>query len=331
MIEHLRVFTAAGFDPVINLAAETALMESVREGEMILYLWQNDHTVVIGRNQNIYRECSLAAMDADGITAVRRPSGGGAVYHDKGNLNFTLITASADHSIARQTETIIKALKDCGIDAQRSGRNDILVQGRKVSGNAYFNSHGHSLHHGTLLLSCDLAVLGRYLKPSAEKLKSKGVDSVRSRVMNLQEILPQISVPIMHQRIIHAFEQEYGCTAEEHPGPDAERWKELSRLYGSPEWIYGMNPTFTHEVSGRFAWGGAEAGFTLKDGMMHNVHIWSDSMEPARIEAVRNILEGHLLDAESLRKTAETFNDNTIEKDIIHLILKEERIWQNMI
>ena len=331
MIKHLRLVCADGFDPRINLAAETALMEEVQPDELILYLWQNDNTVVIGKNQNIYKECSLAAMEKDGVIAVRRPSGGGAVYHDTGNLNFSFLSMDSDHSVSAQTQVIVKALASAGIRAEVSGRNDILVQGRKVSGNAYWHTNGRSLHHGTLLLDTDLSKMSLYLRPSAAKLKSKGVSSVRSRVMNLTEVRPGLSVKEMKEHLISAAECFYGCTAQRNRPVNKERLEELCSLYSSHEWIYGKNPTFMYSVSGRFDWGGIEIGFNGSDGLIKDAEIWSDSMDPDEIGAMKQMLEQCPFSKEAFLCLLEQCAQGSPRADMLGLLLKEETIWHSMI
>ena len=163
------------FDPYFNLAMEKWLCDHL-DGRRILYLWQNEHTVVIGKNQNPLKECRLAALKQDGGLLARRCSGGGAVYHDLGNLNFTFLVREADYSVPRQLEVILHALNALGIPAERSGRNDILADGRKCSGNAFYRSEGRCYHHGTLLVDVDRAAMSRYLTVDPAKLAAKGWD-----------------------------------------------------------------------------------------------------------------------------------------------------------
>ncbi|WP_205124845.1 lipoate--protein ligase family protein, partial [Akkermansia muciniphila] len=177
---------APGTDPVENLALEAALLEQVLEGECILYLWQNQCTLVIGRNQNCQRECRLQLLEGDGGTLVRRLSGGGAVYHDLGNLNFTFLAREPVFHVAKQLSVILQAVQSLGINAQVSGRNDLTIEGRKFSGNAFYQMGERRYHHGTILVDVDGAKLKRYLNVSPEKLRSKGVQSVQSRVCCLR-------------------------------------------------------------------------------------------------------------------------------------------------
>ena len=181
-MSRLKVIRTDCTDPYVNLAAEEYLTMNAEDGVMTLFLWQNAHTVVIGKNQNPWRECNVEAIKRDGIYLARRMSGGGAVYHDLGNLNFTFIAKDGLFDIARQTDVILLACRLLGINAVKTGRNDLTVTGRKFSGHAYFSSGGFNYHHGTIMMDVKGDDLSKYLNVSAAKLKSKGVESVRSRV-----------------------------------------------------------------------------------------------------------------------------------------------------
>ena len=214
MINKLLIYTSENYDPYENLAKEKLLLDNVKEDEMILYLWQNQNTVVIGKNQNAYAECATELLKKDGINLARRLSGGGAVFHDLGNLNFTFISSTQNQSTENNLKIIALACKMSGIETLVSGRNDILAEGRKFSGNAFYNSKGKSYHHGTILICADEDKLSRYLTPSKAKLKAKGVKSVRSRIINLSEINPDISCDIMKENLIKAFEDFYAIKPE---------------------------------------------------------------------------------------------------------------------
>lgn len=209
MISELRVYETGNINPYKNLAIEEFLTFHVEPSECILFLWQNQKTVVIGKNQNAWKECNVRQLEKDGGHLVRRLSGGGAVFHDLGNLNFTFCVREEDYDVARQTEVILQAVRFLGIDAEKNGRNDLTVDGRKFSGHAYYKSKGFCYHHGTLLVDVDQMQMAKYLNASAAKLQSKGVDSVRSRTVNLKELRSDLTIAQMKEALIWAFEQVY--------------------------------------------------------------------------------------------------------------------------
>lgn len=302
MISTTYIVKAHGVNPYENLALESRLMESVLPGQCILYLWQNAHTVVVGRNQNAWQECHVAKLQQDGGHLARRLSGGGAVYHDMGNLNFTFILAKEDYSIPRQAEVILRGVEAFGLRAERSGRNDILIDGRKFSGNAFYQSGGKAYHHGTLLVDVDRDCLPRYLNVDAEKYRSKGVASVKSRVVNLHDLCGDITVPALTEALITAFGEVY-----EHPPQameipkDDPRLRELFSQYASWEWRLGQSIPFTWEGSRRYAWGNIQLRFQVEKGHIAACQVFSDAMEESIIRDIPDMLSGCTLQGEALR------------------------------
>lgn len=280
MIEKISYIESTDTSPYHNLALEEYLLLHCRKGECILYLWQNQHTVVIGRNQNAWKECLVSRLEEEGGRLVRRLSGGGAVYHDLGNLNFTFLVRKEDYDVERQTQVILRAVQKLGIEAVKSGRNDILVDGKKFSGNAYYEQGDHCYHHGTLMVHVDLEGLSRYLTVSKEKLQSKGVDSVRSRVTNLDTFAPDLTIDALKEKLLEAFEEEYLLTAEVRKAEelDQEEIAGNQKRFSSWDWIFGKKIDFQHELSHKFPWGQVTLQFAVKNGKIEDVNAFSDAM-----------------------------------------------------
>ncbi|MBQ7183435.1 MAG: lipoate--protein ligase [Clostridia bacterium] len=290
-----------------NLAEETVLAEGVRPGEIILYLWQNDRTVVIGRNQNAWKECRCAKLEEDGGTLVRRLSGGGAVYHDLGNLNVSFLVSREDEDIPQQTGVILNALKGLGIKAERTGRNDLTADGRKFSGHACWRQGGVSCHHATVMLRVDGEALEKYLNVSPLKLRSRGVDSVRARVTNLEEMDPRLSIPALKDALKNAFQEEYGLPAEPFPRvegpkrPARGRYEDLKKQFSSWEWTYGRRIPFDLEDQKRFPWGEADLVLKVEEGRIRDIRCYTDAMDPLWTGEMEEALRGVRFVPEDIR------------------------------
>lgn len=289
MIRRLRIFESTCVDPYWNLAVEKHLMDLTKPGECILYLWQNQNTVVIGQNQNPWVECRTSLLESEGGKLARRLSGGGAVFHDLGNLNFTFLLSQEDYDVPRQLSVIQAACAMTGIHAEQSGRNDLLAGGRKFSGNAFYHSADRAYHHGTLLIDADLEKLQRYLSPSKAKLEAKGVASVRSRVVNLSTLSPGLTCQRMKTNMSAAFEDVYGLPAESVllTSADYSVIEELRTEYSSWDYLYGTPLPFSFECQARFPWGGIQLQLQAKDGIITTAKVYSDAMDwqlPAALE-----------------------------------------------
>ena len=233
------IVEADGFDVHRNQAVEAFLLGRLKAGDCGLYLWRNARAVVCGRNQSVRRECAVDALAADGGKVARRLSGGGAVYHDLGNLNFSFFADEREYDVRRQLGVVARALAAFGIRAEKTGRNDLAADGRKFSGNAFLKQGFRRLHHGTIMLEVDAAALARYLTPAPVKLARNGVASVVSRTVNLRALCPALTVERLAEELKRAYAAEYGA------GPraafsSAER-DEIRRLearFASDEWLY---------------------------------------------------------------------------------------------
>ncbi len=294
MITELRTFESNDFDPHNNLALEKHLMDITLPGVCLLYLWQNQNTVVIGRNQNAWLECRTSLLEEDGGTLARRLSGGGAVFHDLGNLNFTFIMRKEDYDLDRQLAVIRKACEYAGILAEKSGRNDLLADGRKFSGNAFYQNQTHAYHHGTIMIDVDRDKLGRYLSPPKAKLEAKGVSSVRSRVVNLKELSPALTIDTMKEYMRRAFSEVYGLPAAAVTlnEDDLQAVDELRLQYGTWEYLYGSPLAFSFQCEDHFQWGHAHLQLDAKDGVIKTAKLYSDSMDWTLPVTVESALTG---------------------------------------
>jgi len=279
--------------PYANQALEKHLLELVQEDELILYLWQNRNTVVIGKNQNAWQECKVAELEADGGFLARRISGGGAVYHDLGNLNFTFLCRAEHYDVGRNLRIIVRALESLGIRAEISGRNDVTVEGRKISGNAFYEGRA-CFHHGTLLIGVDKERMSRYLQASARKLASKGVSSVRSRVANLQEFCPGLNTGRMAEALIAALGAECGQSPESLlPGElDQARLQQLEAEFADADWRLGRPIPCQITLSERFSWGEVELRLQAQGKKLSRVQLFTDALHSGLSELVEAALAG---------------------------------------
>ncbi len=272
--------------------------------ECILYLWQNENTVVIGRNQNPWKECKVKELEDSGGKLVRRLSGGGAVYHDMGNLNFTFLVTKDNYNVDRQLEVIIKAVNNIGIPALKSGRNDITVEGRKFSGNAFYASGDKCYHHGTILVDVDMPSLSKYLNVSKAKLKSKGVDSVKSRVANLNEYVSDLTIDRLKDELINAFGGVYGSRPVQIDDKQLA-WDKLlegEKKFSSWEWKYGRKIEFSDSLERRFSWGDIELQLVVEGGIIKNCRSYSDALDTELIEKIPDSLIGRVFTAKDMEE-----------------------------
>lgn len=303
MIDSLLLISSDAFDPYRNLALEEYLLGKLVPGTCILYLWQNENTVVIGRNQSALEECNLQALAKDGGRLARRLSGGGAVYHDLGNQNFTFLMPSKDFDKARQTEVICTAMRLLGLDAQVSGRNDLTIEDRKFSGHAYYHSRTKlgakgditcSYHHGTVMVSVDGNALGRYLNVNPLKLQAKGVKSVKSRVANLVDFRPETKCAEVRDVLAQAFGSVYGLPVTPLALSDDDRAAvdQLAAHYASKEWLLRDEEPLDSSTQGRFAWGTSRLDWSCTDGCIAKAALWSDGLDADLLEELPRKLEG---------------------------------------
>jgi len=300
-MEHMIYFRTDSTDPAYNLAFEEYVLTNCTEGN-ILILWQNDNAVIIGRNQNTAQEIDCAFVAANGIRVIRRNTGGGAVYHDLGNLNYSFIT---DDSADRKgfTEPVVKALQGLGLDACSSGRNDILVNGLKVSGTAQQISKGRILHHGTLLFDSDPSMIAGALTPDPTKFQSKGVKSVRSRVGNIRaQLVQDMDLQAFWRYLERSLAESliFSSLTEQ----EIQKVLQLkAEKYDTWEWNYGKSPAYALHNKQRFPGGMLDVHLSVAGGKITGIKIYGDFLAVRPVEILETGLVDCLCRADALRAT----------------------------
>jgi lipoate-protein ligase A len=302
-------------DPTWNLAFEEYCLKELVQFERIMLLWQNDNAIIIGRYQNAENEVNLAAARKMGTQIVRRPSGGGAVYHDLGNLNYTFIYPieglnRLDFSV--YAEPMVTALNRIGVPAEIKGRNDLLLDGKKISGTAQRIYKGRLMHHGTLLYDSDLDALESVLQVDTAKVASKGVASIRSRVINIKDHLPDGRFEDVHafwQALLAAFSEQEPITPFELT-PDMLAGVEAlqKEKYQSWDWNFGRAPAFEYKNSRRFPGGKLEIQVDVKKGLIQACKISGDFMGLTELDPLEAKLEGLRYNPEDVRTALDGLN-----------------------
>ena len=315
---NLQIIIGNQHNPYINLAAESYLLDKHLPNTITMFLWKNSKTVVIGTNQNPYSECDIETLFADGGFIARRRTGGGAVYHDLGNLNFSFVADKEIYDVKRQMQVIQNALLDFNLTTEVSGRNDITYEGRKFSGNAFAKTKHQGLHHGTILIKTDGERLQKVLKVKPAKLHKHGVKSVASRVINLSEVTNITSDNII-PHLVKAFEKVYEGKAKVIAFDSllTDEVLNFSQHIGSNEYLFGKWKEFSTKKSDTFDWGSVDIDLNIdeENGIIKDINIASDSLEPAAINAAMELLKGA-----NIKETPSFPSDNKIISDIIGLI-----------
>ena len=328
MIRDCFLIESSSLNPYFNLALETLLLDHLQKHQCILYLWQTENTIVIGKNQNAWKECEVERFHQAAGKIARRSSGGGAVYHDLGNLNFTFVTNEEDYNVHRQLTVIQNALEELGIHAEISGRNDLMVEDKKISGNAFLKKAGRCYHHGTLLVTADKSKMTEFLKPSKYKLASKGVDSVRSRTANLIEFNPLITIDVLKSALITAFKKEYGMVKSLFISEAMKEEIELLALkYASDMWNLNVREQSGVKIEQRFDWGEIQMNLQIEEERIQTVTLFTDAMDAELFEGVSQWLKGCPLNElkgriEQFAKKAQW--EEKIKQDFLTCFEKEE-------
>lgn len=286
-------------DPRINLAIEEYLLKTMDvEKDPFLLFYINEPSIIIGKNQNTSEEINTDYVDSNGIHVVRRLSGGGAVYHDHGNLNYSFITVDDGESFRnfrKFTEPVVQALQGLGVNAELSGRNDLMAEGRKISGNAQFSTKGRMYSHGTLLFDTEVEAVVSALKVSKEKIESKGIKSIRSRVANISEFLQEpMTVTEFRSAILHSiFDGEEKVRYYELTEQDWAGIHEISKeRYGNWDWNYGKSPKFNMKHSNRFPVGGIDVRLQVEKGIVKDASIFGDFFGVGDVSEIEGAITG---------------------------------------
>lgn len=347
-MENCYIFISQEHDIHFNLAFEKYLVEEFDKNSNVLFLWQNNPVVVIGRYQNPWEECNLNEMSKDNVALARRSSGGGAVYQDLGNICFTIIAPFEDSDKARNFSIVIKALNMMGLNASVSGRNDIIINEKKVSGSAFQTTKGRFCHHGTMLISTNLLKLSSYLTPNKHKMESHGVKSVESRVANLSQFYPNATTEEFAKCIQKCFAAEFSEKEKTQKNSRMQESKikeqcpvklvskaqirEISSLgpsfenFSSKEWNFGKSPTFTNKLSGRIETGTFTFYLVVKKGLITSVSIASDTLETKEMGELEKKIEGLHYDPIEIRKKANVEKDIFISKTLAFLATLIEQV-----
>ena len=317
-MSNLRFVISNQYNPFLNRAVEQYLTDHQEKGVVTMYLWKNQQTVVIGYNQNPYSECNVQLLLDEGGHLMRRGTGGGAVYHDLGNINFSFIADKSLYDVKKQLSVIQDALLSYGMQTEISGRNDLTCEGRKFSGNAFAKGQRNNLHHGTILIKTDGAMMQRYLIVDKAKLMKNGVKSVASRVINLSELVPELTSENIKQPLLASFEKVYGGKAEIIDFDTLINKKEVQAIrdeISSHDFLFGRWEQFKTTKKARFPWGGVEIALQVDEAnaIIKEVQIASDCLEPEAIQQAERLLKGH-------STLTPPVSNNAIVNDIVELV-----------
>lgn len=300
-------------DPRINLAIEEYALNTMDvEKDSFLLFYINQPSIIIGRNQNTVEEINTDFVEKNGIIPVRRLSGGGAVYHDLGNLNFSFLTKDDGDSFRnfkKFTQPVVDALGKMGVNAELSGRNDILAEGKKISGNAQFSTRGRMFSHGTLMFNTEIDAVVSALKVSKEKIESKGIKSIRSRVANVAELLKEpMTIEQFRSEILSSIFG--GAENIQYWELTEEDWENIHKLseqrYQQWDWNYGKSPKFNMKHTHRFPSGGVDVRLEVNKGIMEEVKIFGDFFGVGEMEEVERLLTGKPYSKQAIEEALES-------------------------
>jgi lipoate---protein ligase len=320
-------------DPRINLAIEEFALRNLDINETYLLFYINEPSIIIGKNQNTIEEINTKFVEENNIHVVRRLSGGGAVYHDLGNLNFSFITkddGESFHNFKKFTFPVIEALKNIGVNAELSGRNDILVNGRKISGNAQFATKGRMFSHGTLLFDTNIDNVVAALNVKKDKIESKGIKSIRSRVANIREFLSEdLTIEQFKEILLRSIFNVSSIEDVPRYELSDSDWEEIHRIseerYKNWDWNYGKSPKFNLQHSRRFPVGQIDIRLEVNKGIIENCKIYGDFFGVGDVADIEQLLIGKRYEKDEIAQALQSvdvkhyFGDITKE-DFLDLV-----------
>ncbi|GAB6666375.1 lipoate--protein ligase [Streptococcus uberis] len=285
-------------NPAYNIALEAYAFRELLSEDEIFILWINEPAIIIGKHQNTIQEINKEYIDAHGIHVARRLSGGGAVYHDLNNLNYTIISNKSEEGafdFKTFSQPVIETLADLGVKAEFTGRNDLEINGKKFCGNAQAYYKGRMMHHGCLLFDVDMTVLGDALKVSKDKIESKGIKSVRARVTNILDELPEkITVNEFSDKILAKMKETYPDMTEYVLSEDelAKIQKSADEQFGNWDWVYGKAPEYTIERNVRYPAGKINTFANVEKSIIKNIKIFGDFFGIKDVQDIEELLVG---------------------------------------
>lgn len=315
----MKIIKNGSTDPYFNLACEEYLIDNSKED--IFMLWRNSPSVIIGRNQNAYGEINESYCKEQGIKVVRRLTGGGAVFHDLGNVNYTFVTDSdktAALDFERFCRPIISSIEKLGVKANLSGRNDIMANGKKISGTAQCVRNNRLMHHGCILYCTDLSSVENALKVNEEKMQSKGIKSIRSRVANLSDLIE--NAPNVESFIDYIESESKGEITELSESEKSAIEKIAKDKYMTWEWNFGKSKIFAKTNTKRFHFGTVTLKYTLEFGIVADVKIEGDFFGIADPEDLCKMIKGRRYDNNLFNGIdVESFIKGATNKEIMSL------------
>lgn len=316
----MKIIRSPYFSPYFNCTLEEVLLKNTSFKEDVLLIYQNENAIIIGRNQNVYEEIDLEKVKQEKIEIFRRLSGGGAVFHDLGNINFSFITNKKKITQEMFLKPMMDFLKSLGLKVNFHGRNDLILEEKKFSGNAQYVWKNRMFHHGTLLFDCNLEKLSQVLKPKKIKIESKSIKSVRQRVTNLKPYLKKMNHNQFIEKMIDFFIKNFDAKLISIAKGDQKKTLKLKKVKKSKEWIFGKNPEFSFSNEQKFANGIIKLIIKIEQNKIKNIKFEGDFLSRKNVEDVYESFLNQEYKKENIKKILSKINT----KDYFGNIKKNE-------